>query len=41
MTNISTPEILVNKYQIIDTLGQGGVGITYRSRDIETDRIVA
>jgi eukaryotic-like serine/threonine-protein kinase len=41
MTNISIPEILVNKYQIIDILGQGGVGITYRSRDIETDRIVA
>jgi eukaryotic-like serine/threonine-protein kinase len=41
MTNISTPEILVNKYQIIDILGKGGVGITYRARDIETDRIVA
>ena len=41
MINISTTEILVNKYQIIDILGQGGVGITYRSRDIETDRIVA
>ena len=36
-----TPEILINKYQIIDTLGKGGVGITYRARDIETDGIVA
>jgi eukaryotic-like serine/threonine-protein kinase len=35
------PELLINKYQIIDILGQGGVGITYRARDIETDRIVA
>lgn len=41
MKNMSTPEILVNKYQIIDTLGQGGVGITYRAKDIETDRIIA
>jgi eukaryotic-like serine/threonine-protein kinase len=41
MINISISEILVNRYQVIDILGQGGVGITYRSRDIETDRIVA
>jgi eukaryotic-like serine/threonine-protein kinase len=41
MTNISISEILINKYKIIDILGQGGVGITYRARDIETDRIVA
>jgi eukaryotic-like serine/threonine-protein kinase len=41
MTNIFTPEIIANNYQIIDILGQGGVGITYRARDIETDRIVA
>jgi eukaryotic-like serine/threonine-protein kinase len=41
MTNSSTPEILINKYQIIAILGQGGVGITYRARDIETERIVA
>ena len=41
MINISTPKILVNKYQIIDVLGQGGIGITYRAKDIETDRIVA
>jgi eukaryotic-like serine/threonine-protein kinase len=37
----STPEILINKYQIIDILGKGGVGITYRARDIETNCIVA
>jgi eukaryotic-like serine/threonine-protein kinase len=41
MTKTSVPEILLNKYQIIDILGQGGVGITYRAKDIETDRIVA
>ena len=40
MINI-LPELLINKYQIIDILGQGGVGITYRARDIEIDRIVA
>ena len=36
-----TSEILLNKYQIIDILGQGGVGVTYRAKDVETDRIVA
>lgn len=41
MIDISTPETLLNKYQTINILGQGGVGITYRARDIETDRIVA
>jgi eukaryotic-like serine/threonine-protein kinase len=41
MINSSVPEILINKYQIIDILGQGGVRITYRARDIETERIVA
>jgi eukaryotic-like serine/threonine-protein kinase len=41
MINRSTSEILINKYQIIDILGKGGVGITYRARDTETDSIVA
>ncbi len=41
MKNISSPEILLNKYQILNILGQGGVGITYRALDVEIDRIVA
>jgi eukaryotic-like serine/threonine-protein kinase len=41
MINAPAPTILINKYQIIDILGKGGVGITYRARDIETERIVA
>jgi eukaryotic-like serine/threonine-protein kinase len=41
VANIFTSKILVKRYQFIDILGEGGVGITYRSRDIETDRIVA
>jgi eukaryotic-like serine/threonine-protein kinase len=41
MTNSSSSEILLNKYQIINILGQGGVGTTYRALDVETDRIVA
>jgi eukaryotic-like serine/threonine-protein kinase len=41
MINTSTPEILINKYQIIDIIGKGGVGITYQARDIEIDWIVA
>jgi eukaryotic-like serine/threonine-protein kinase len=40
MTN-QVLKITINKYQFLDILGQGGVGITYRARDIETDRIVA
>ena len=41
MIDSSVPKILINKYQILDILGQGGVGITYRALDIETNRIVA
>jgi eukaryotic-like serine/threonine-protein kinase len=41
MINTSIPKILIDKYQILDILGQGGVGITYRARDVETDRVVA
>jgi eukaryotic-like serine/threonine-protein kinase len=41
MKNKSLPGKLLNKYQIINILGQGGVGITYRALDVETDRIVA
>ena len=41
MINTPIPEILLNKYHIINILGQGGVGVTYRAIEIETDRIVA
>ncbi len=41
MINTPAPAILINKYQIIDILGKGGVGVTYRARDIETNWIVA
>ncbi len=36
MINSSIPEVLISKYQIIDILGRGGVGITYRALDLET-----
>jgi eukaryotic-like serine/threonine-protein kinase len=36
----STNEIH-SRYQIIDILGQGGVGITYRARDLSNNEIVA
>ena len=41
MINTSITELLDDRYQLIDILGKGGVGITYRARDIETDGIVA
>jgi eukaryotic-like serine/threonine-protein kinase len=37
----SIPEVTINNYKVIDILGRGGVGITYRARDIETDCVVA
>jgi eukaryotic-like serine/threonine-protein kinase len=37
----STTKILHKRYQIIDVIGQGGVGITYRAKDITNDGIVA
>jgi eukaryotic-like serine/threonine-protein kinase len=36
MINSSIPEVLISKYQIIDILGRGGVGITYHALDLET-----
>jgi eukaryotic-like serine/threonine-protein kinase len=37
----SLTEILNSKYQIIDILGQGGIGITYRAKDLSSNEIVA
>ena len=33
-------ETLHNRYKIIDVLGQGGVGITYRAQDLSNNSIV-
>ncbi|WP_310427106.1 serine/threonine-protein kinase [Chamaesiphon sp. VAR_48_metabat_135_sub] len=41
MINAFVSKNIVKRYQLIDILGRGGVGITYLSRDLETDRIVA
>jgi eukaryotic-like serine/threonine-protein kinase len=34
------PKTLHNRYKIIDVLGQGGVGITYRAQDLSNNSIV-
>lgn len=34
------PQTLCARYQLIDVLGQGGVGITYRATDLTNNRIV-
>ena len=36
-----TEQILYNRYQIINILGQGGIATTYAAKDIETDETVA
>lgn len=34
-------EIVDDRYEIIDTIGQGGFGVVYRARQIAIDRVVA
>ncbi|MBW4521182.1 MAG: serine/threonine protein kinase [Scytolyngbya sp. HA4215-MV1] len=34
-------DILVDRYQIIGLLGQGGIGITYKAKDLKTNQVVA
>jgi eukaryotic-like serine/threonine-protein kinase len=38
---IQVDKILNDRYQILNTLGQGGVATTYRAKDLETDTEVA
>jgi eukaryotic-like serine/threonine-protein kinase len=41
MLSDSLKVILRDRYQILDVLGQGGVGITYRAQDLSNNKIVA
>ncbi|MEQ8381831.1 MAG: hypothetical protein RH949_05625 [Coleofasciculus sp. A1-SPW-01] len=34
-------DIITERYRILDTLGQGGVGITYAAKDLKTGQNVA
>jgi eukaryotic-like serine/threonine-protein kinase len=39
--NLTPSSVLMERYQILDILGQGGIGVMYRALDLETERIMA
>ena len=40
-TSFQLQEIIADRYQLLDRLGRGGSGLTYRAKDLETDTLVA
>ena len=38
---LPTGSVLANRYEILDLLGEGGMGAVYKARDNELDRLIA
>lgn len=38
---LAADSLIAERYSVVDVIGQGGMGVVYRARDINSDRVVA